>query len=218
MATVFELHHEHEPIHVTAPSFSLVSSSTPVKSTSHNAPSEKKEDVAELLWSEMKNGGWVQDNRVLDRFKHMPPADATNRRVGIPQTVTKEEELYQPLVDYVNALTARSTLRFINSSTYYPKQSPQHSASTSNDLASENEQTKESRLRPDLLGLSSDDAESFETSVKNPDSDTRLYWMLVELFWEVKKTSTASDWLVAREQSATYARQVRSRFICYTVG
>ena len=100
----------------------------------------------------------------------MPIADTTNGSGGIPQTVTKEE-LYQPLV-CVNALT--STPRFVNSSesTHY---SSYHSTSTPKDLAPESEPIKESRLKPDLLGLFSDDAESFEASVRNRDSDT---WLL----------------------------------------
>ena len=184
MATVFEVHKEHEPIYITAPSFSLVSSSTPVKNTSHNARSEKKEEVAELLWSEMRNGGWVKDNRVLDRFKSSPTPDTISCRSDIPQTVAKEEELYRPLVDYVNTLIQSSTLQFINSSRYDPKQSRDDSKSTNIESESAKEDIKQSQLRPDLLGMLSADAESFVASVKKTDGNTWLYWMLVRIVWE----------------------------------
>jgi hypothetical protein len=204
MATVIHLHDTRRPVHNTAqPS---PSTTTPVKDSSHNAASERKEQVQERLWSEMMDGGWVRDLRLLDRFRlseHTPPAHV---ELNIPDFVEKEDELYAPLVEYFNTLASTSSLHFVDTSAYYPRQSRKYSH-PSHQLPVDNRDNEKSELRPDILGMHKEDTQAFLDSREN-GRDTWLYWKLVKVFCEVKPGHTPAEWLAGREQAAMYARQV----------
>jgi hypothetical protein len=62
MAYVFELHANTQPIFAFEPEQSYASTSTPNKPSSDNALSAKRSNVQDLLWTEMKDGGWVADD------------------------------------------------------------------------------------------------------------------------------------------------------------
>ena len=187
MATLIKFHASTGPILSTRPSDSVVTSS-------HNARSEMNDHVKEMLWEEMANGGWVQDDRIMQHLlKSTPtPSSVLPKFEASLKKFKLEKELYQALRDLfvasIEDLDIQSTFHIMAD---IP---PVHSIQCC------------SNLHPDMIMM------PLKVLAGTLDM-LKVLWLHVELFLEIKPSFSSTILHEAREQAATYARQV---IILYT--
>jgi len=197
MATILAVHKniDLDPYLKFAPDISRVSS-TPRKHTTQDAQSEKNAVVVELLWREMQDGGWIRYPGLLNRFRTFDPPhfrglDALYEEL---MSLQSEQEIYTVHVKIYNTITQGSHIEFVDTNRWHPKSSP--------------EVVNQSELRPDALSLLKERARRFLESIVRKSTPTHLYWRDVIVLVEVKFGTAEGCWKEAREQLATYARQV----------
>ena len=187
----------------TEPSRLNTTHTTPVKASSHNSASEKRDSVENLLLIEMAKGGWVKDDGILTQFTAEHPDQTyigkSITQILTPPPVQKESVLYGPLCYIFQCISEKDgDFQWLNTSGYIPQGSYRNTDRNDN----------KSEIRPDLIALNKADHILFEESTLENKERKELFWDSVLSFCEIKPKDTEGEWLKARKQSALYARQV----------
>ena len=187
MAKLMTMHSSRQqPIITVAPSDSFVTSS-------HKSRQGLNDEVKELLWEEMLEGGWVKDDRIFKRlldmnsapYKPPPNFDAPLRPFQL------ERDLYPELMDLLKDITRHlDTQRFFLPTAFNP---PQHTFASKSNLC------------PSIIMVPWKVGMEAATSM---DKQKVVLWLQVQLFIEIKRSFTTRILQEAREQATTYARQV----------